>query len=73
VGNYKRTGQGRHFSGPDAVRVAFMRFVMRKKTDVLVHPSLEEALSMSVQLEAMTLKKPVIAGIRTPGTGTGAG
>jgi glycosyltransferase involved in cell wall biosynthesis len=42
-----------------------LRFVMQE-ADVLVHPSLDEALSMAT-IEAMTLKKPVIAGIRTPG------
>jgi glycosyltransferase involved in cell wall biosynthesis len=36
------------------------------QADVLVHPSLDEAFSVTV-LEAMALKKPVIAGIRTPG------
>jgi glycosyltransferase involved in cell wall biosynthesis len=36
------------------------------QADVLVHPSLDEAFSMTV-LEAMALKKPVIAGNRTPG------
>lgn len=46
---------------------SLMRFVA-EETDVFVHPSLEEALSMSTA-ESMTLKKPVIAGIRTPGMG----
>jgi glycosyltransferase involved in cell wall biosynthesis len=42
-----------------------LKFVA-SEADVLVHPSLEESFSMAA-LEAMALKKPVIAGIRTPG------
>lgn len=42
-----------------------LRFVM-EESDVFVHPSLDEALSMTVT-ESMALKKPVIAGKRTPG------
>jgi glycosyltransferase involved in cell wall biosynthesis len=40
--------------------------VMHREVDVLVHPSLDEAFSLTI-LEAMTLSKPVIAGRRTPG------
>jgi glycosyltransferase involved in cell wall biosynthesis len=39
---------------------------VREQVDVLVHPSLDEALSMTI-LEAMALGKPVIAGCSTPG------
>lgn len=42
-----------------------LRFVM-EETDVFVHPSLDEALSLTTT-ESMALKKPVIAGERTPG------
>jgi glycosyltransferase involved in cell wall biosynthesis len=45
---------------------ALVRFVMQE-ADVLVHPSVEESFSLAV-LEAMALKKAVIAGKRTPGT-----
>ena len=37
-----------------------------REIDVLVHPSLDESFSMAT-LEAMALKKPVIAGKNTPG------
>ncbi len=36
------------------------------QADVLLHPSLEESLSVTV-LEGMAMRKPVIAGERTPG------
>jgi glycosyltransferase involved in cell wall biosynthesis len=39
---------------------------MREDVDVVVHPSLDESFSMTA-LEAMALKKPVIAGRETPG------
>lgn len=39
---------------------------MRDEVDALVHPSLDESFSMSA-LEAMALKKPVIAGKKTAG------
>lgn len=39
---------------------------VNQKVDVLVHPSLDEAFSMAA-LEAMALKKPVIAGENTAG------
>jgi L-malate glycosyltransferase len=42
-----------------------LKFVLQE-ADVLVHPSLDEAFSVSV-LECMALNKPVIAGKRTPG------
>jgi glycosyltransferase involved in cell wall biosynthesis len=42
-----------------------LELVMRE-SDVLVHPSLDEALSTAT-LEAMALKRPVVAGERTPG------
>jgi glycosyltransferase involved in cell wall biosynthesis len=42
-----------------------LRFVM-EEADVLLHPSLEDSFSL-VTLESMALKKPVIAGKRTPG------
>jgi glycosyltransferase involved in cell wall biosynthesis len=44
---------------------AMLGFVMQE-ADVLVHSSLDEALSTAT-LESMALKKPVIAGKRTPG------
>ncbi len=44
---------------------ALLKFIA-SQADVLVHPSLDEAFSVTV-LEAMALKTPVIAGIRTPG------
>ena len=37
-----------------------------EEIDVLVHPSLDESFSMA-SLEAMALRKPVIAGVQTPG------
>jgi L-malate glycosyltransferase len=37
-----------------------------QEADVFVHPSLDEALSLAT-VESMALKKPVIAGNRTPG------
>ena len=46
-------------------------FVMQE-VDVLVHPSLDEALSTAT-LESMALKKPVIAGKQTPGHALRAG
>jgi glycosyltransferase involved in cell wall biosynthesis len=36
------------------------------EVDVIVHPSLDEAFSMTV-LESMALAKPVVAGYDTPG------
>ena len=39
---------------------------VRDKVDVIVHPSLDEAFSMTV-LESMALAKPVVAGRDTPG------
>ena len=39
---------------------------LRDEVDVVVHPSLDESFSMTA-LEAMALKKPVIAGIETTG------
>jgi len=39
---------------------------VRDEVDVIVHPSLDEAFSMTV-LEGMALAKPVIAGRNTPG------
>ena len=39
---------------------------VRDEVDVVVHPSLDEAFSMTV-LESMALAKPVIAGRNTPG------
>ncbi len=39
---------------------------MSTHVDVLVHPSLDESFSMA-SLEAMALRKPVIAGSQTPG------
>jgi glycosyltransferase involved in cell wall biosynthesis len=42
-----------------------LRFV-QEESDVLIHPSFDEAFSVTV-LECMALKKPVIGGIRTPG------
>ncbi len=42
-----------------------LQFV-RREADVLVHPSVEESFSLAA-LESMALKKPVIAGKRTPG------
>jgi L-malate glycosyltransferase len=44
---------------------ALLKFVAQE-TDVFVHPSLNETLSMAVA-ESMALKKPVIAGVRTEG------
>lgn len=44
---------------------AYVRFFMQE-ADVFVHPSLDEALSLATA-ESMALKKPVIAGKRTPG------
>jgi glycosyltransferase involved in cell wall biosynthesis len=44
-----------------------VKFVIQE-ADVLVHPSLDEALSMATS-ESMALKKPVVAGIKTPGMG----
>jgi L-malate glycosyltransferase len=44
---------------------AMLDYIMQQ-TDVLVHPSFDEALSLAA-LESMALKKPVIAGKRTPG------
>jgi glycosyltransferase involved in cell wall biosynthesis len=46
---------------------SLVRFVVQE-ADVLVHPSLDEALSLATS-ESMALKKPVIAGLRTPGMG----
>ncbi len=50
--------------------------LMQTQVDVLVHPSLDEAFSMTM-LEAMALGKPVIAGKATPGVremiGSGSG
>jgi len=43
-----------------------MLCVIRDEVDVIVHPSLDEAFSMTV-LESMALAKPVIAGLNTPG------
>jgi glycosyltransferase involved in cell wall biosynthesis len=57
--------QGVTFRGPMQYG-ALLRFVMQE-ADVLVHPSVEESFSLAA-LEAMALKKPVIAGKRTPGT-----
>ena len=56
--------QGVTFQGPMQY-AAYLRFVMQE-ADVLVHPSLDEALSLATA-ESMALKKPVIAGKRTPG------
>jgi glycosyltransferase involved in cell wall biosynthesis len=39
---------------------------VRDEVDVIVHPSLDEAFSMTV-LESMALAKPVVAGYNTPG------
>jgi glycosyltransferase involved in cell wall biosynthesis len=39
---------------------------IRDEVDVIVHPSLDEAFSMTV-LESMALAKPVVAGYDTPG------
>jgi L-malate glycosyltransferase len=39
---------------------------VRDEVDVIVHPSLDEAFSMTV-LESMALAKPVVAGYSTPG------
>jgi glycosyltransferase involved in cell wall biosynthesis len=57
--------QGVTFRGPMQYG-ALLRFVMQE-ADVLVHPSVEESFSLAA-LEAMALKKAVIAGVRTPGT-----
>jgi glycosyltransferase involved in cell wall biosynthesis len=40
--------------------------VLQSEVDVLLHPSLDEAFSLTI-LEAMSLSKPVIAGAKTPG------
>jgi L-malate glycosyltransferase len=39
---------------------------VRRQVDALIHPSLDEAFSVTI-LECMALRKPVVAGIRTPG------
>lgn len=57
--------QGVTFQGPMQYR-QMLGFVMQE-ADVLVHPSVEESFSLAA-LEAMALKKAVIAGKRTPGT-----
>ncbi len=51
-----------------AGKVAYDQLLPRlsREIDVLVHPSLDESFSMAA-LEAMALKKPVIAGQATPG------
>jgi len=44
---------------------SMLRYIAQE-TDILVHPSLDEAFSVTV-LECMALRKPVIGGINTPG------
>jgi L-malate glycosyltransferase len=44
---------------------AMLRFV-RDQVDALIHPSLHESFSVTI-LECMALRKPVVAGVRTPG------
>jgi glycosyltransferase involved in cell wall biosynthesis len=56
--------QGVTFRGPMQYE-ALLRLV-KQEGDVLVHSSLDEALSTAT-LESMALKKPVIAGKQTPG------
>jgi glycosyltransferase involved in cell wall biosynthesis len=55
---------GVEFKGP--TEYSRLLFLVAESVDVLVHPSLDEACSMTI-LECMALRKPVIAGIRTPG------
>jgi glycosyltransferase involved in cell wall biosynthesis len=43
-----------------------MLATVQAEADILVHPSLDESFSMAA-LEAMALRKPVIAGSTTPG------
>jgi L-malate glycosyltransferase len=55
---------GVDFHGP-MQHDAMLRFV-REQVDALIHPSLDEAFSVTI-LECMALRKPIVAGIRTPG------
>jgi glycosyltransferase involved in cell wall biosynthesis len=57
-------GEGVHFLG--LLQYENMLNHLSKKVDVLVMPSLDEALSMTV-LENMALANPIIAGASTPG------
>jgi L-malate glycosyltransferase len=56
--------EGVAFQGP-MQHDAMLRFV-REEIDALIHPSLDEAFSVTI-LECMALRKPIIAGMRTPG------
>jgi glycosyltransferase involved in cell wall biosynthesis len=60
----QRLDAGVTFVGPVPYEDLLTR--VRDQVDVLVHPSLDESFSMAA-LEAMALRKPVLAGASTPG------
>jgi L-malate glycosyltransferase len=56
--------EGVAFQGP--MQHNAMLLFVREQVDALIHPSLDEAFSVTI-LECMALRKPIAAGIRTPG------